>query len=209
MNEPMHLILYGDFNCPFSALASVRCTALEDAGIATVDWRAVEQAPRLPVLGRELIGTQRAALKEELDEVRSLYVAGEHGVLKLPPVISNTRRAALAYAAAPEAQRRALRVRLFEAIWTDGENLSDPHTLERLGAAGEDRVTAGAWQAEWLALPKPIVPTMVLPDGYVSRGLGALSRLATFATDDLGGESPCFAHLVGESEIPTHSASAS
>jgi len=62
---------------------------------------------------------------------------------------------------------------------------------------------------------------MVLPDGYVSRGLGALARLARLATNrapvempdttvseatgrpmvdptDLGGESPCFAHLFEE-----------
>jgi hypothetical protein len=31
---------------------------------------------------------------------------------------------------------------------------------------------------EWLGTGRPIVPLMVLPDGYVSRGLGALARPA-------------------------------
>ena len=38
------LIVYGDFNCPFSALASARVGYLERHGFADVDWRAVEHA---------------------------------------------------------------------------------------------------------------------------------------------------------------------
>lgn len=41
-----------------------------------------------------------------------------------------------------------------------------------------DEPTVRRWQDEWAALPKPIVPVMVRPDGYVSRGLGALTRVA-------------------------------
>ena len=36
------LVVYGDFNCPFSALASARVEYLERHGFAAVDWRAVE-----------------------------------------------------------------------------------------------------------------------------------------------------------------------
>ena len=93
--------------------------------------------------------------------------------------------------------------------------------MVRLGVIRPDESTAAEWQDEWLALPRPIVPVMVIPDGYVSRGLGALARLAQLAenlervekpvaTDvegdetptanpaDMGGESPCFAHLMEE-----------
>jgi hypothetical protein len=33
------------------------------------------------------------------------------------------------------------------------------------------------WQDAFEALPRPITPTLFLTDGYVSRGLGALTRL--------------------------------
>jgi hypothetical protein len=55
--------------------------------------------------------------------------------------------------------------------------------LDRLGSvatSGEGPVAAG-WREEWLGLGRPVVPMLVLPDGYVSRGLGALSRLAALA----------------------------
>jgi hypothetical protein len=74
----VHLAVYGDFNCPFSALATARATVLEARGLAVIEGRAVEHDPAIPVT---------------------------------------------------------------------------------------------------VAFPNPIVPTMVLPDGYVSRGLGALDRL--------------------------------
>ena len=41
-----------------------------------------------------------------------------------------------------------------------------------------DPALAGEWQEGFEALPRPVTPTLVLPDGYVSRGLGALARLA-------------------------------
>ena len=47
-------------------------------------------------------------------------------------------------------------------------------------ADGRDDDVARRWQDEFEALPRPITPTLVLPDGSVSRGLGALARLAEF-----------------------------
>jgi hypothetical protein len=67
---------------------------------------------------------------------------------------------------------------LFAAVWTEGRNLGDPSQLDRLVAVGRDVATARRWQDEFEALPQPITPTLVLQDGYVSRGLGALARLA-------------------------------
>jgi hypothetical protein len=42
------------------------------------------------------------------------------------------------------------------------------------------------WRDTWHGLERPMVPMLVLPDGYVSRGLGALARLADFAGDGAG-----------------------
>lgn len=221
VDQRLELIVYGDFNCPFSALASARVEHLEQHGLADVDWRAVEHAPDIPNEGIDLIGDLRDELQGELDQIRSLLTDGEADQLTLPAIQSNTRRATLAYASASSFDRPKLRERLFAAYWTHGANLADPETLMRLGAIHEDEPTAAQWQDEWLALPQPIVPVMVLPDGYVSRGLGALARLAQLATNpghvelpdttaseakrrpmvdpsDLGGESPCFANLFEE-----------
>ena len=223
MDQPPKLIVYGDFNCPFSALASARVGYLERHGFADVDWRAVEHAPDIPSQGLDLIGDQRDELRGELDQIRSLLTDGEANQLTLPAIQSNTRRATLAYAATPTVDRPRLRQRLFAAYWMHQADLADPETLLSLGAINEDEPTASRWQDEWLALPRPIVPVIVLPDGYVSRGLGALARLVQLATNrahdempdttvseakgkpkadptDLGGESPCFAHLFEERE---------
>lgn len=221
VDQRLKLIVYGDFNCPFSALASARVEHLERRGLTDVDWRAVEHAPDIPSEGRDVIGDLRDELRGELDQIRSLLTDGEADQLTLPAVQSNTRRATLAYASASSFDRPKLRERLFAAYWASGANLADAETLMRLGAIHDDEPTAARWRDEWLALPRPIVPVMVLPDGCVSRGLGALDRLARLAANrghvemsdttvseatgrpmvdptDLGGESPCFAHLFEE-----------
>ncbi|MBK9559923.1 MAG: hypothetical protein IPO44_10325 [Candidatus Microthrix sp.] len=53
-----------------------------------------------------------------------------------------------------------------------------PAALDGLGAGSADPDLAGQWRAAWQAATEPIVPVLVLADGYVSRGLGALARLA-------------------------------
>ena len=209
------------FQLPFSALASIRAGNLERVGSARVDWRAVEHAPEIPPTGNDVIGELRSELQRELDQIRSLLTTEESDRLALPTVQSNTERATAAYAAAPDSDRPTLRARLFAAYWREGADLADTTTLARLGASRTDERTAARWRHEWLALTKPIVPMMILPDGYVSRGLGALARLAQLATSDhsvtqpdatkkppdqtsasdpadLGGESPCYAHLLEE-----------
>lgn len=220
-DRPIELIVYGDFNCPFSALASIRAGNLERLGSARVDWRAVEHAPEIPPTGNDVIGELRSELQRELDQIRSLLTTEESDRLALPTVQSNTEWATAAYAAAPASDRPTLRARLFAAYWREGADLADTTTLARLGASRTDERTAARWRHEWLALTKPIVPVMILPDGHVSRGLGALARLARLATSDshvtqpdetrnppgrgsptdpadLGGEPPCYAHLLDD-----------
>jgi hypothetical protein len=49
-------------------------------------------------------------------------------------------------------------------------------------AAADVGPHVAAWQAEWQGLDRRVVPMLVLPDGYLSRGLGALARLADMAS---------------------------
>ena len=109
MDQHRGIVVYGDFNCPFSALASARVGYLERHGLAEVDWRAVEHAPDIPSERRDLTGDQRYKLRGELDQIRGLLTDGEADQLTLPATVSSTRRATLAYAATPAVDRPRLR----------------------------------------------------------------------------------------------------
>jgi len=191
------LIVYGDFNCPFSALASRRAAHLERLEIATVEWRAVEHAPDIPTQGRPVEGRLAADYARELDMVRDLLAPGEADVLRLPPRLSNTRLVTARYAA-----RTDLRERLFAAYWHEGLDLGDEDTLTHLGAHDSDDATAARWHDEWRATGSVVIPTMVDGEGAIVPGFDALAHLAWLAAPrlrgDMGGEAPCFAHLLDD-----------
>lgn len=187
------LVLYGDVNCPFSAIAGSRAVTLEADGVARVDWRFVEHDPTIGPHETPLTDGQRAAFGAELDRIRDLLAPGEPDRLRVPSRRLNTRDLNLRYAATPIARRAELRSRLFDAYWCDDLDLTDEavvdgliRSLPRLDppadgstAPSEEQARRSvlAWQAQWRDLGQPIVPAMVLPDGYVSRGLGVLARL--------------------------------
>ncbi len=171
------LTIYGDFNCPFSALASVRADVLRAGDAYEIDWRAVQHDTAIPTAGEAVEGDTAAELAEEIATIADL---SDHDVrlrLVVPPVRSNTAAACAAFAAAGDEADR-FRRRLFAAVWAEGRNVGEPADLDSLGAVSRDDITARRWQDEFEALPRPITPTLVLPDGYISRGLGALARLA-------------------------------
>ena len=180
---PMRLVVYGDFSCPFSALASSSAAELERRGVAEVDWRGVEHDTTIAATGEDIDPQRREDFERELAEVRILLTAGELDRLRLPRNRANTRMATETYAAAPPDARPALRERFFSAYWLDGLDLNDSRLVEAIGGDRRDGPTVRRWRDEWSALPQPIVPVMVLPDGYVSRGLGALARLARMTND--------------------------
>jgi hypothetical protein len=153
---------------------------LLDAGAYEIDWRAIQHDPTLPAVGERVEGRLAAALAVEVATIRDLSERDLRLDLTVPPVRSNTAAACAAFATAND-DRDALRRRLFFAVWVEGRNIGDPAVLGRLHAVSRDVALAGQWQAEFDALPRPITPTLVLPDGYVSRGLGALARLAELA----------------------------
>jgi 2-hydroxychromene-2-carboxylate isomerase len=189
----LRLTIYGDFNCPFSALASARADVLLAADAYAIDWRAIQHDTVIPAGGEPVEGDLAAALAAEVATIRDLSEQDVRLHLVVPPVRSNTAVSSAAFAAALDGADR-LRRRLFAAVWAEGRNIGEAVELERLDAVGRDDVIARRWQDEFEALPQPITPTLVLPDGYISRGLGALARLANLAAawrdpDQRGGTS--------------------
>jgi 2-hydroxychromene-2-carboxylate isomerase len=159
----MNVIVYGDFNCPYSYLASQRAGRLRAAGVA-VDWRAVEHDRRRPASGLPS-GSDQASWSRELAEVASLALPGEQVPAGPPALISNTEAAVAAYAeAVSDGIADELRGSLFRAIWAQGLNLSSPHEVRRL-------VTDLMWPREDVAvrLASPDFPSLLLRDTDMTR----------------------------------------
>lgn len=167
------LRIYGDFNCPYSALASFRADALLRAG-TYLQWCAVERDPSIPEAGQPVGPELRAGLDDELRHVHSLLLPHEQLTLRVPSALPNTASWAVAFASLTGEQPHAFRRQAFGAVWGAQPMLDQSH----LSADAQGIELARRWQAEWFGFERPIVPALVLPDGYVSRGLGALSRLA-------------------------------
>lgn len=183
-NEPVRLTIYGDFNCPCSALASARAAYLEARSFAEIEWRAVEHDPDIPRAGQPVDAEARADFERELDQVRGLLVEGEADRLRVPDRRANTHLATVGFAATAEHLRPKLREQLFECYWTRDGGLTITGSPIPADTSGTGQETAARWRAAWLATSAdPIVPTMLLADGYVSRGLGALSRLQLLADE--------------------------
>jgi predicted DsbA family dithiol-disulfide isomerase len=179
----MELVIYGDFNCPFSALASSRAARLEQAGTAQVDWRAVAHDLAIPAQGEVVEQSDARAYEAELEQIRGLLLPDERVALNVPAVRSSTVGATEAYAATEPRARAEVRLELFRAYWEQGRDIGDPVVLCAMGLESRAPVLAADWRSEWLNFDRPLVPIMRLPDGYTSRGLGALARLADLLAD--------------------------
>lgn len=128
----MPLIVYGDFNCPYSYLASQRVDAVMLAGQAEVEWRAVEHNPRLALTGTPA-AADAASWEREVAEVTSLARPGERPPAGVPPLISNTGAAVAAYAeAVTDGVQDELRRRLFEEIWVRQRPISSAYEVRQL-----------------------------------------------------------------------------
>ena len=159
----MTAIIYGDFNCPYSYLASQRADLLSRAGVA-VDWRAVEHDRGLPVTGSRS-DSDRTTWDRERAEVASLAVPGEHVPDRPPVLVSNTNAAVAAYAeAVSDGVAGELRRRLFRAIWVHGLHLSSAYEVRRL-------ITGVMWPQEDITdrLASPDIPSLLLRDPDMAR----------------------------------------
>jgi predicted DsbA family dithiol-disulfide isomerase len=179
----MELVIYGDFNCPFSALASARAARLAAAGIAQVEWRAVAHDLEIPARGAVPAPADARAYEAEVEQVGSLLLPDERLTLRVPALRSSTVPATEAYAATDTRDRARIRSDLFRAYWEEGKDIGDPAVLGAMGLESRAPAIAADWRSEWLAFDRPLVPAMRLPDGHVSRGLGALARLADLLVD--------------------------
>jgi hypothetical protein len=128
----MHLTVYGDFNCPYSYLASQRVDAVVRAGQAEVEWRAVEHDPRLALTGTpSSLDPER--WKRELAEVADLADQDEQAPGAAPALISNTGAAVAACAeAVTDGVQDELRRSLFAEIWARQRHLSSPYEIRQL-----------------------------------------------------------------------------
>lgn len=158
-----YVIVYGDFNCPYSYLASQRTDLLSRGGVA-VDWRAVEHDRGLPVTGSRSDSDQ-AEWARELAEVAPLALPAEQVPAGSPTLVSNTKAAVAAYAeAVSDGVADELRRRLFAAIWLRGLPLSSAYEVRRL-------ITAVMWPQEDITsrLASPDIPSRLLTDPDPSR----------------------------------------
>jgi hypothetical protein len=83
------LTIYGDFNCPFSALASARADLLLD-GDYEIDWRAIQHDTAIPVSGEPVEGAIADGLASETATILDLSEQDIRLRLTVPPVRSNT-----------------------------------------------------------------------------------------------------------------------
>lgn len=200
------LVLYGDFNCPWSYLASRRAARLAADGV-DVDWRAVEHDPP----GRRHMDEEPpppvrlGGLLEEMPRVLAMLLPGEELPYALAGFVPDTRAAVAGYAEAYLVGVAAtVRELLFEALWLHAFDLDDPsvvHTLlvdaVRSGAAtaeplstweydegvtpegaSEAGLLIDAWARAWVEVSNGTVPTLVV-SGQPFRGVDAVTWLGT------------------------------
>jgi 2-hydroxychromene-2-carboxylate isomerase len=177
--------VYGDFTCPYSFLASQRVDALVAAGLAAVQWRAVERDRSVASSGRP--GPTSPRCRRAETDVAALARPGERIPARAPVAVGDTRAALYAYAWAGVSDRPLVRRRLFEALWIDGLPVGSVADLLALlaresvrpalsGSAGSRLVQ---WRAQWQQVSGRRLPVVVRPaDGVVVAGADALAYLA-------------------------------
>ena len=139
----------------------------------------------VPPEGLPVSGELAETFDRELEEIRGLLRVGESYPATRPTVQPNTTLAVAGYSTVTDVDAGRLRAAVFDALWVKGLDIGDPGVLGELGCpTAPPSATMQWWHDEWLGFDRPMVPMVVLPEGTVSRGLGALKRLADLCTDD-------------------------
>ncbi|MBV8951644.1 MAG: DsbA family protein [Actinobacteria bacterium] len=170
----MRAVVFGDFECAFSYLASHRVDRLAEHGIP-VTWIAVHRC----------VGSARGDLRFPPDQafeaavVQSWLEPDESAPIHAPTVPTDTRGAVAALAAAHDADAARLRQALFDAYWVEGSDIGDPRVVEKLAGRRVPRFSLRArrWRRNWLGLGCPDLPAAILEDGTLVRGVAAVDEL--------------------------------
>ncbi len=140
----MKIVIYGDFGCPYSYLASLRADELLRSGAAQIDWRAVATDRSPSGGGRDKLGRDLAAI--------SLFALPDERLPRPPAGPVDVRSATSAYAeAVSDGVSHQMRQRLFAAIWAEARRVSDVYCVRKL-------------IAEVMCPPEPILQHLISPD---------------------------------------------
>lgn len=196
------MVLYLDFTCAWSYLASRRAAILQLSGGPAFDVRAVEHASRRP---GDPTSDSLTRLRATTEQVAGHLLTGEELPYALAGFVPHTQAAVSGYAEAYGAGV-ASRVRhlLFEAFWLHAFDLGDPHLIRTLLVdavrSGSSRsealrewgyavdVTGGPitttgwrlvrqWRAEWTGLGVGAVPLLLIEDTAPLVGAAAVEWL--------------------------------
>lgn len=170
------LVVYGDFACPLSRMASQFVDALVARGTA-VTWHAVRADGR-QWRGSRIAGVARVRPGCHDPRHPSSSIRAAVGApMTSEPFDQSLAIAAFAGVDGCEAHR--LRAALFRAHWHDHLDLSDRRVVEAL--ACRPVVAPGAraqrWQQRWEGFADPAVPLVLLRTGYVFRAADAIDQL--------------------------------
>ncbi len=180
-------IVYSDLNCPF-------CFALnewlEELGVDNQFlWMGVEHDPSLDLPTIASDDHEQSLLDEEVSVVRQRT---QLGALRRPDIRPNSRLAIAAVAAARNIdwiKSSRLRTRLFRALWSENENISERKVIDSIasdvGLPGldidEDAIEqTDAWTRRWRATNINRIPVMVSPTGSQLLGLTSKAEVDVF-----------------------------
>jgi DSBA-like thioredoxin domain-containing protein len=200
----MTIVVYADFTCLDCYLAARRADILAAAGVS-VDFRAIEHRPRLPITGEKLSADDQDALTERFGVLQGLLLPGEQLPWTMPPIVAKSEAAVSAYAEVYGSHVESdVRRLLFELYWRERADIGNPNVLRtplagpvlRSGsdadplqqtgyAVSVDRapITIDAyrrikgWRAEWQELGGPPLP-VILTGGATLQRIEALRRLS-------------------------------
>ena len=134
----MEIIIYADFSCPYSYLASLRADQLLWSGAADIDWRAITR-------------TDDGCDDRDLATVAPLARPGEQGPHRLAGPVNEAATAAAYAEAVSDGVQHRLRRRLFDAIWTEARRVSTVYDVRHL-------------IADVMCPPEPILHHLISPD---------------------------------------------
>lgn len=225
-------VLYVDFTCAWSYLASRRAAVLAASGGPVLDVRAVE--PTTSRGGPPAAGAL-TQLRATAEQVVAQLLPGEELPYSLAGFVSRTKAAVTAYAEAYGAGV-ADRVRhlLFEAFWVNGVDVGDPYLVRTLlvdavrsgnsqsetlrrwgysvdGTGGPITMTGWRlirqWREQWSTLGVEAMPLLLIEDTAPLVGTAAVEWLgAELVARGLEGTPPSMVHDEHENaaRAPSH-----